>query len=427
VIRAMLPPRGPPRLLAGAQLVSSVGSGMYFVCLALYFTRVLGISAVQLGGGLTAAWAVSFVVGVPVGHLADRWGRRRVAVTMTFGSGVAMTAYLLVHSFWAFLAAACVYTTCQRGSAAAQRALLAALVDERTQVQVRASIQSVYNLGLALGAAAGGGALAIGTADAYRSVMAVNALSFVVAGTLLLRLPADPPSSRPGRLANEPTSVLRDRRYVLISAINTVLVLHVPLIDVALPLWVVRHTDAPRWIIAVLFAVNTLMVVVFQVRISSGVTDLPSAGRYVRRAGLWLAAACVVFAVSAVRTNAYLTAVVLITAAALQAIGEMTQFSGTWQISFALAPPARQGQYQAFFGSSMTIGQMLGPLVLTALLVQGGPAGWIALGVAFALAGLAMSIVGGRQQPLRAENVEGPSERAGIEHSETIMTDEQAT
>jgi hypothetical protein len=37
------------------------------------------------------------------------------------------------------------------------------------------------------------------------------------------------------------------------------------LIDVALPLWTVRYTAAPRWVVALLFMLNTLSVVLVQV------------------------------------------------------------------------------------------------------------------------------------------------------------------
>jgi MFS family permease len=385
-----LPPPGPARLLAAVKLVITIGDGMYYVCLALYFTRVLGMSPVELGSGLTAAWAVSLAVAVPVGHLADRWGPRRVAIVLWSGAAAAMIGYQFARSFPAFMFAACVYTICTRGGVAAVQALVAGLIDDRSRVRIRAFLQSALNLGLAAGACVGVVALAIGTPAAYRTVLLLDAVSFALGAVLMLRVADVPPRPR-GELGGGSAAVLRDRRYVLITAINTVLVMHVPLIDVALPLWVVDRTAAPRWIVAVLFIINTLMVVVLQVRISNGVKDLPSAGRYIRRSGLLLLLSALAFAASAAGHRAYVAAGVLMIAAALQALGEMVQFSGTWEISFSLAPPDKQGQYQAFFGSSMTVAQMVGPLALTALLVRGGPIGWVVLGAAFGVCGLALS------------------------------------
>ncbi|NEB80761.1 MFS transporter, partial [Streptomyces sp. SID14478] len=60
------------RALFAAQLANSVGDGAYYVTSALYFTRVVGLSATQIGLALTLAWAIGAVAGVPLGALADR-------------------------------------------------------------------------------------------------------------------------------------------------------------------------------------------------------------------------------------------------------------------------------------------------------------------------------------------------------------------
>jgi MFS family permease len=77
-------------------------------------------------------------------------------------------------------------------------------------------------------------------------------------------------------------------------------------------------------------------------------------------------------------------------AAGLQALAEMMQASGSWQISFDLAPPGKHGQYQGFFGSGFTVARMLGPLLVTTLIISWGTAGWLLLGGLFLAAGLAM-------------------------------------
>ncbi|MGK5449988.1 hypothetical protein [Streptomyces radiopugnans] len=52
----------PPRRPALAQLINSVGDGAYYVCSALYFTRVVGLSATEVGLGLTVGWAAGAAV-----------------------------------------------------------------------------------------------------------------------------------------------------------------------------------------------------------------------------------------------------------------------------------------------------------------------------------------------------------------------------
>ncbi|MER6926278.1 MFS transporter, partial [Streptomyces spiralis] len=73
---SLVPPPGPQRVLSLAQLTNSVGDGAYYVTSALYFTHVVGLAPARVGLGLTVAWAVGSLVGVPLGRVADRRGPR---------------------------------------------------------------------------------------------------------------------------------------------------------------------------------------------------------------------------------------------------------------------------------------------------------------------------------------------------------------
>ncbi|NEC19594.1 MFS transporter, partial [Streptomyces parvus] len=93
-----IPAAGPARGLAVAQLVNSLGDGAYYVCSALYFSQVVGLSAAQIGLGLTVAWGVGAVAGVPLGNLADRRGPRGTAVALALATAVCVAAFLTVRS-----------------------------------------------------------------------------------------------------------------------------------------------------------------------------------------------------------------------------------------------------------------------------------------------------------------------------------------
>ncbi|AXB44340.1 MFS transporter [Amycolatopsis albispora] len=385
---SVLPQPGPPRVLALAQLINSCGDGAFYVTSALYFTRVVGLSATEAGFGLTAGWAAGFLASVPLGALADRRGPKATAVALALGTAAAVGAFVFISSFAAFVLAACVYASMQCGLAAARQALLAALVDQAERTRTRARLQSSTNAGLAVGASLGGLALYADTRPAYLAVFAVDVAGFVVAALLLRRLPPTPPA--PARTAGEPRlAVLRDRPYALVSLLNLVMQLHIPMIGLAIPLWIVERTAAPGWTVSGLLVLNTVSVVLFQVRVARRVKDLTSASRTIRYAGVLLLASCAVFAFSTTG-GPWTAALILLGAAALQALGEMMQASGAWEISFALAPDGRHGQYQGFFGSGFAVARMIGPLVLTTLVLSGGTLGWLVLGGAFLTAGLAM-------------------------------------
>lgn len=385
----IVPPAGPARALAAAQLTDSIGLGGYLVCSALYFTRIVGLSPTQVGFGLTVGWAVAFFAAVPLGHLADRRGPRGVAILLALCTAGALLAFLFVRSFVPFVLVACLYSSAISGLNAARQALLAGVVAAADRTRVRAALAAAVNGGIAVGAGLGGLALQIDTATAYLTVFAVDAVSLVVSALVLLRVPAVAPA--PAGVKGEPRlAVLRDRPYVLVSALNMVLQLHIPLITLAIPLWVVERTSAPGWTVSALLVLNTASIVLCQVAVASRVTGLDAAVRFIRYAGVTLLGACVVFATSGFGAPAWLAVAILLAAAALQAGAEMMQASGAWEISFGLAPEGRHGQYQGFFGAGFTVARMLGPLLVTTLVLGWGTAGWLVLGAVFVVAGIAM-------------------------------------
>lgn len=382
------PPPGPARPLTVAQLTDSIGLGGYLVCSALYFTRIVGLTPAQVGFGLTVGWAVGFLTGVPLGHLADRRGPRGVAVLLASCTAAALVLFLFVRGFVPFVVVACLYSSALCGLNAARQALLAGLVPAPDRTRVRAVLATAINGGIAVGACLGGLALQIDTEPAYLTVFALDAVSLAVSALVLLRLPAVAPSA-PGDHREPALAVLRDRPYALVATLNMVLQLHIPLITLAIPLWIVARTNAPGWTVSLLLVLNTLSVVLFQVRVASRVTDLASASRFMRFAGVTLLAACAVFALSGSGAPAWFAVGALVLAAALQAGAEMMQASGAWEISFGLAPEGRHGQYQGFFGSGFTVARMLGPLLVTSVVLGWGAAGWLFLGALFVAAGVA--------------------------------------
>ncbi|MCF6476844.1 MFS transporter, partial [Nonomuraea sp. MG754425] len=213
------------------------------------------------------------------------------------------------------------------------------------------------------------------------------AAGFLVAAGLLLRLPAVP-GRAPSRSSGPATSrlaVLGDRPFVVVTLINAVMSFYMPLLSLVVPLWIAARTSAPTWVVAVLLLVNTGGVLLCQVRVARGVTGLRDASAAVRQAGIMMFAACAVFALSPYGW------MFLLVAAVLQVIAEMLLAAGGWEIAFTLAPDDRQGQYQGFFGTGVAVARMLGPVVLTTLILGGGTLGWLLTGAMFLTAGAAMA------------------------------------
>ncbi|PBC84058.1 MULTISPECIES: MFS transporter [unclassified Streptomyces] len=380
---------GPGRTLILGTLVNSLGNGAFLTCSALYFTRIVGFSPSRLGLGLTIAGIAGLFAGVPFGHLADRRGPRGTAAALLALAGLATSAYLTTSAFPVFVVIAFLYALFERGAHAARQALIPAVLNADNLVRVRAKIRVVTNVGVSAGAGLGGLALLWDTGTAYRLTFLLNAVSFLGCGLLFLRLPAVPPAPR--RAPGEPRlAVLRDTPYALLAVLNMVMLLHIPILEVILPLWIALHTGAPPALTAVLLLLNTLAVVGLQVPLTKKIEGLRSAVRAFRIAGVALLGCCAAFALSAGRGPVAATAALAV-AAALHVYGEMVQSAGSWVIGYELAPADKQGQYQGLFNTGIAAVQMFGPVSLTLLLIDWGTPGWMVLGAVFLAGGLAMA------------------------------------
>ncbi|MER6411907.1 MFS transporter [Streptomyces humidus] len=413
------PALGPSvRPLAVSHFVTYFGDGLFYVCAALYFTRVVGLGPVTYGAALTASWLLAMVLSVPVGHLADRFEARTVAVTLLSVAGLSICLYLATSSVPLFFVGACLLAVSTQGTMSARSALIARSFPPGQVTRVRAVLIATANAGLAVGAALGALVIAVDTDTAYRLAFGLDGLTFFVAAALLLKVPptlrtaagspaASPEDGSPAeRAGGSPLRVFRDRGYAAVSLVNLVLMLHVPLIDVALPLWIVRQTHAPEWTIAAVFVVNTGLVVALQYRTSKTVTSVDAGVRSLRVGGLLLFAGMALYSLSGLPSSPWAAAGVLLLAVTVLTFGEIRQISSMNEISFRLVADGRYGEYQGFFGIGSTIAEAVGPLALTWLLLSHGSWGWLALGALFLVASFAMKycVALARRSPLVREN-----------------------
>ncbi len=381
----VLPPRGPLRVYATLTFFDALVPGIMLAGDVLFFTKVAGLEAVQVGIGLSVAALVGLAAAVPTGRLGDSIGHRKLLIGINLLRAVILGAYQLVGSFPAFLVVAALAGLAESGVAPVRQAYLGTITTQENRVATLAFNRVVRNIGATLSTPALGVALAVDSAIAFRLLIGAGAVSVLIVALIAVKLPetrtaapvvADHP-------APKAMGVMRDRPYIGLSLLNGFLILHMELLEIGVPLWVTGHTDAPAWATSVLLFVNVLVAIGFQMQVGRTVTDVKSAAGAMRRGGYSLLFASVMFALTG-SLPSLACAVVLAGAVVLLTLTELLQSAGSWGLSYDLADTRRLGAYQGAWSVGTQLVRSGGPFLITLTLSSREETGWLVIGIAYA-------------------------------------------
>ena len=418
---SLVPKTRDQRVYMLAALINVYGTGLIITAMTLYAIKVVHLTAARSGLALTIAGLVGLLASMPIGRLADRRGPRDVSRLALLLVGVAAASYVFfAHNFVSYLIVAIVDGSALSASSTASVALLRRVGGDNATT-FRSQAQAVFNLGISLGVATCGVAIELNTVNAYRALFLGNALTCLIGVAVLSLLPKYEPL--PGAHEESPLAALRDRPFLGYTVLSGAMFMQYLVLGLLLPVWVVFHTNAPRWSVSAFVVINTVIVVLFQVRVGKTVQTIGQGGAAFRRAGVIF-----LVSVSAMGLAAGLPAwgalLLLTGAVVLHTYGELWHASGAFALDFGLAPPHAQGQYQGLVGMGNFAGQALSPLILVGLVLAGGRLGFVVLGAWFAVLGLAGPAVarwGERTRP--AAPVAAPEVDAAAVAEQAIVTD----
>ncbi|MEV7004935.1 MFS transporter [Streptosporangium sp. NPDC051022] len=405
-------PAGPVRALALGTMFRTTGRGLFVTVSVLYLTRSVGLSVALVASAMTVAAAAGLAAALPAGHLADLRGPRNLTVVFAALEAVAIAGYCAVLTFTGLIVTAILVSVCETASLTGRSALIARSVPPQDRVRTRARLRVITNIGWSVGAGVAGTVLLHESRPGYLALICAAAACHLASALVTLRIPSLPPLEVAGKERGPRWVTLRDRPFLALTALNGVLCLHDAILNIAVPLWVVQYTRAPLSVVAWLFIVNTVIVVLLQVRLSRNTDTVRGAARAQRRAGALLTLSCAVYAWSA-NGSPSLAVVLLVVAAAVHALGEIQQSAGAWGISYELADEAFVGQYQGLYGMGVSIAAIAAPTVITTLLVGAGQPGWFVLGGLFLLSGMVV--------PVLAERASRRRTRAGERDDQVVQ------
>jgi MFS family permease len=406
VVSSLFPTEpGPRRSYAVATFVTTFGSGLLVGSLPLYLTRIVHLSAARVGLGLTIAATVTLVTGVLAGQLADRRGPLEVVKFVLWLDAAAMLSFLFINNFLIFLIVATVHAVAGSSISTAEGALMRRVAGEDA-AGYRSSIHAITNLGISLGLIPGGIAIQAGTPTAYRVLIILDVLSFIGAWAVLRRLPRYEPLPKPP--STRSWIALRDKPYITFAFLAAAIQPQFYVLVLLLPLWVVDQTNAPRWSIPLALVGNTILIILFQVRVGGEVRTLRQGGNAWRNAGVFFLFSSSILAFAA-GLPSWAALLMVVAAVTVHTFGEIMHTSGGFALGMGLPPAHAQGQYDGVGGVIGGLGGVLAPALLLGVILSHGKAGMLALGVFFLLPALLMPAVarwGERTRPAAEERVE---------------------
>jgi hypothetical protein len=378
-----LPPNPAARLLSLIALVDWAGTGMWLSTSAVFFARALRVDQVEIGAGVAAGGVLGVVAITPVAAMARRWSPRRVAIGLYLCRGLALLTFLAVGANVEFFVAIALVSIVNRPGTTVNQLLVARFVPAAERSLAMSATYVATNLGIGGGAAIGTLALLTASRTSFDAIVLLDSASYLAAALLIWRVlrpganaqVAQGPSE--ARAARSWTLPLRDWRFALFALGNGLLTLHAPLLNVAIPLWVVTRTTVPAAFVGGLFLLNTALVVLLQNLVARRAKAAAHGVRAAVVAGLCLAGSCIALAAAPGPALA-LEAVLLTAGVALLTLGEMHQGTANWVLSFALAPDdERQSSYIGFVGTTQAAAIVLGPALLTWLMAHADRAGFV--------------------------------------------------
>jgi MFS family permease len=237
-------------------------------------------------------------------------------------------------------------------------------------------LQAMRNAGYGVGGVLAAVALTIGSGAAFQSVVLANAASYVLAFVLMLGVAG-------GRaVATEDSGgatrgwwvAYADRGYRTLIAVIFCYAMMAMTLNISMPVYFVDSLGLPGWMPGTVFVINTVMIGVGQGLVVRRMTG-HARRRVLHAAVAFSTASFVMFYVADALTVTPGVLVVLV-AAVVYTLGEMTAGPVVSALSAELPPPEQRGRYMAAGQLAWGVAGAISPLLYSALLDGGSLAAW---------------------------------------------------
>ncbi|MEU9181565.1 MFS transporter [Streptomyces sp. NPDC048550] len=370
-----------------AQVVDALGTGLFLPFAVVYFHAAKDIPLTTVGLMLSVGALLSLPAGPLGGPLIDRIRPRRVLIASNLIRVLTFTGYVFTDTPWQLVVLVTVTLWGDSLFRPAVSALVAQVADDGHRARWYAMDRSLRNVGIGAGGLVGSTLVGWGGTSGYTAVVALNAVSFLVAAGLVATwrrtavLPSGgdpvPAGDAPGQRSSGYREVLADRAFLGVLATVCVFALCDLALTMLLSAYVIEARGLPAWQPGMLFAINTVMVMLAQTAVARSVE------RYRRTRVLQVASVLwmVSFALFAVVSGEHVGWAFggLVLGMVVFTVAELLQAPTSSALTVAIAPEHLRGRYLGLEELMWSLARVMAPTVFTWLLARGASLPWFAL------------------------------------------------
>lgn len=330
---------------------------------------LLVVGLQPLAGILISLWG---------GGLADRFGRKPIMVTSLLIQTVSMIGFIFADSVWEFAALSLLLGLGIPLFVPAANAQIVDIVPEEKRAEIFALLHMAFNIGPAIGPLLG---LAI-FAWNQQIVFTVSSIAFLIyAFAVLIKIPETLPKKDRVELQAAPKLSLGKHRQLYLFTLYAVPIgLLYAQVETTLPLHLKSNFDNYLTILAVLFTINSVIVLFFMVWIAKKTEKIDSSKL--------IFLSYLLFGLVGIGYGFAPTFFILILVELIFTLGEMVGISHLQKYVSVIAPKEMIGRYFSIFGLYMQIPKLIGPVVCGILMTNfGGHFMFAILGILLILAG----------------------------------------
>jgi MFS family permease len=342
-------------LICVVALINRTGT-MVFPFLALYLTQEIGVEPGKAGLVLTF-YGIGALVSAPfAGKLSDKIGALNLIKFSLLGSGVLFFVYSLFDSYIAISIISVVLAIVSEAFRPAGMSFISSEASVEQRKPAYALYRLAINLGMSIGPVVGGLLSAIN----FDLLFYVDGFTSIAAGVFLLFAkwqlkPSTIESKKKEATENEKRykSVMRDGKfmYFLLASLPVVMVFFQHFSS--MPLFVVDSLEFSRSTFGLLFAVNTVIIIIAEVPLNAKMSH------WADWKGLVLGSIlCAIGFGGMVFTTEIIGLVITIV---IWTFGEMIFFPAAASFAAEISPEARRGEYMGYFQMMFSLGFTLAP------------------------------------------------------------------